>query len=212
MRPRNRGVRSDDSRQRLIDGAVESILKVGYARTTIGELVKRAGLSKGAHVYHFKSKLDLMRHTITQLFDRVNSKFDASKAAQPVSLEDVERMLQALAEITLASEGSALLEVWLASRTDSTIRRIFAKLEADNENVHYETMVRTFGAKTVDSTEIMHLLDGVIYMLRGLALQNILQKNMAQDERWLFWRKKLAADIFDCMKRGRLAKASGAHG
>lgn len=203
MNPKNRGIRSEESRQRLIDGAVESILKVGYARTTIGELVKRAGLSKGAHVYHFKSKLDLMRHTITQLFERVNARFNNSQAQIPTRLEDIERILQAMAEITLDSEGSALLEVWLASRTDADIRRMFARLEADNERVHYETMVRTFGKKAVDSTEILFLIDGVVYLLRGLALQNILEKNMTQDKRWLFWRKNLAGQILDCMNRAR---------
>jgi len=71
LKAKNRGIRSEESRQRLIDGAVESILKVGYARTTIGELVKQAGLSKGAHVYHFKSKLDLMRAEVLFLMDGV---------------------------------------------------------------------------------------------------------------------------------------------
>ena len=141
MKAKNRGIRSEESRQRLIDGAVESILKVGYARTTIGELVKQAGLSKGAHVYHFKSKLDLMRQTIAKLFERVDTRFDTSKAERPTSLEDIERMPQALAEITLDNEGSALLEVWMASRTDADIRRVFARLEGDNERVHYESMV-----------------------------------------------------------------------
>lgn len=199
----NRGVRSDESRQRLIDGAVESILKVGYARTSIGELVKRAGLSKGAHVYHFKSRLDLMLHTITKLFEEVNSKFNASKAEVPSRLEEIEQMLQAMAEITLASEGSALLEVWLASRTDAEIRRIFTRLEAKNEQAHYRTIVSSFGKHAVESTPIMFLLDGAIYLIRGLALQNILQKNMTQDARWLFWRRKLAEDIFACISSGR---------
>jgi hypothetical protein len=108
-----------------------------------------------------------------------------------------------MAEITLDSEASALFEVWHASRTDAKIRKIFTRLEAENERVSYKTIVSSFGKEAAESTPIMYLFDGATYLIRGLALQNILQKNMTQDPRWLFWRRKLAEDIFACIARDR---------
>ena len=45
-------------------------------------------------------------------------------------------------------------------------------------------------------------MDDVAYLLRGLALQNKLQKNTTQ-KRWLYWRGKFARDILNCNKQGR---------
>jgi hypothetical protein len=68
----------------------------------------------------------------------------------------------------------------MASRTDADIRRAFARLEGVNERVHYESMVNMFGRKAVESTEVLFLMDGMVYLLRSLALPNILQKNTTQ--------------------------------
>ena len=56
------------------------------------------------------------------------------------------------------------------------IRHVFARLEGVNERVHYESMVNMFGRKAVESTEVLFLMDGVGYLLRGLALQNICRR------------------------------------
>jgi len=59
-----------------------------------------------------------------------------------------------------------------------------------------------FGRKAVESTEVLFLMDGVGYLLRGLALQNIPQKNTTQDKRWLYRRGKFARDTLNCIKQG----------
>ena len=71
----------------------------------------------------------------------------------------------------------------MASRTDADTRPVF-------------------GRKAAESTEALFLMDGVVYLLRGLALQNKLQKNTTQDKRWLYWRGKFASDILNCNKQG----------
>lgn len=71
-----------------------------------------------------------------------------------------------------------------------------------NERVHYESMVHMFGRKAVESTEVLFPMDGAGYLLRGLALRNILRKNSTQDKRWPYWRGKFARDILNCNKQG----------
>ena len=65
-----------------------------------------------------------------------------------------------------------------------------------------QSMVNMFGRKAVESTEVLFLMDGVGYLLRGLALQNIPQKNTTQDKRWLYRRGKFARDTLNCIKQG----------
>lgn len=48
-----------DSRTRLLDAALATIRRKGYAATTIDDLCAATGLSKGSFFHHFKSKEDL---------------------------------------------------------------------------------------------------------------------------------------------------------
>jgi TetR/AcrR family transcriptional regulator, transcriptional repressor for nem operon len=48
-----------DARTRLLDTAVRVIREQGYSATTVDDICRAAGLSKGAFFHHFKSKEDL---------------------------------------------------------------------------------------------------------------------------------------------------------
>lgn len=55
---------------RLLDAAIESILRVGYARTSLAEICERAGVSKGGLFRHFDSRLDLIVSAADEVADR----------------------------------------------------------------------------------------------------------------------------------------------
>ena len=48
-----------DSRARLLDAALQVIRAQGYAATTVDDICREAGLTKGAFFHYFKSKEDL---------------------------------------------------------------------------------------------------------------------------------------------------------
>jgi TetR/AcrR family transcriptional regulator, transcriptional repressor for nem operon len=48
-----------DARTRLLDAAMRVIRAQGYSATTVDEICRQAGLTKGAFFHHFKSKEDL---------------------------------------------------------------------------------------------------------------------------------------------------------
>jgi TetR/AcrR family transcriptional regulator, transcriptional repressor for nem operon len=48
-----------DARTRLLDAAMEVIRAQGYSGTTVDDICRAAGLTKGAFFHHFKSKEDL---------------------------------------------------------------------------------------------------------------------------------------------------------
>jgi TetR/AcrR family transcriptional repressor of nem operon len=45
-----------DARTKLLDAAIEVVRKQGYAATSVDELCKKAGVTKGAFFHHFESK------------------------------------------------------------------------------------------------------------------------------------------------------------
>src|SRR3984893_4888470 len=48
-----------DARTRLVDAAMQVIRAQGYSATTVDDICRAAGLTKGAFFHHFKSKEDL---------------------------------------------------------------------------------------------------------------------------------------------------------
>lgn len=50
---------SKDARTRLLDAALKVVRERGYSATTVEELCKAAGVTKGAFFHHFKSKDEL---------------------------------------------------------------------------------------------------------------------------------------------------------
>ena len=48
-----------DARIRLLDAAMQVIRAKGYSATTVDDICREAGLTKGAFFHHFKSKEDL---------------------------------------------------------------------------------------------------------------------------------------------------------
>lgn len=56
--------KSENSRERILDAAESLIMANGFAGTAIDEILKRAGLTKGAFFHYFKGKGDLARELI----------------------------------------------------------------------------------------------------------------------------------------------------
>jgi len=54
-------------RDQLVDGMIEVIADIGFARASVGELARRAGVSKGVVTYHFAAKDDLIRAVIADV-------------------------------------------------------------------------------------------------------------------------------------------------
>ena len=61
-----RQTRSEVTRRKIIDAAVELFNDVGYTNTGIGDVIERAGMTKGALYHHFDSKEALAVAVITE--------------------------------------------------------------------------------------------------------------------------------------------------
>jgi AcrR family transcriptional regulator len=56
--------------ENIVDAAMVIVREQGVARLTLDAAAKRAGLSKGGVLYHFKTKDDLIRGMVQRLIDR----------------------------------------------------------------------------------------------------------------------------------------------
>jgi len=61
--------KGERTRQKLLDLAYDSLIRKGFAATSIEELVEAAGITKSGFFYHFKDKRDLARQLIERNAD-----------------------------------------------------------------------------------------------------------------------------------------------
>ena len=79
----------------LIDCAVQSLSEGGFVATSIAEVARRAGVSKGVVTYHFPTKDVLLRAVVTALYDQAGSQIGAEVATAPAALDALVRYIEA---------------------------------------------------------------------------------------------------------------------
>ncbi|MFC0332510.1 TetR/AcrR family transcriptional regulator [Paenibacillus sepulcri] len=122
--------------------AIETIAERGFAQASIGQIAKRAGISKGVVSYHFSSKEELMHHIVTALY--VDGAAFMSRIAEETTPAS---MLRSYIETNLAFIGAhkqhvaAVMEiVWNARTEDGKL--LYAKPANDAILVPLEAIIR----------------------------------------------------------------------
>jgi len=92
MRTRGDGQRARAStftqlkrRDQLIQAAIDAIAEVGFPRTSVAEVARRAGVSKGVITYHFAAKDDLIQAVIADVLASMTEYIEPRlEAAEPL--------------------------------------------------------------------------------------------------------------------------------
>src|SRR5713226_1845839 len=111
-----------ETRRRLLDSAILCLIDRGYANTTTSEIAERAGLSRGAQLYHFPRKEELLTNAVEHLFQLMFS--DMKEKVGRLGNENDRRA--AAIDLSWEIAGGPLATAWIelvvASRTDSYLR------------------------------------------------------------------------------------------
>lgn len=104
--------RSDATRTKLIASTIDSLVQLGFTRTTGVEVCRRAGLTRGALNHHYPDFSELLTDTLQQLYANLLAiKFDGNAGVlEQITFEGHLRVTQV--------EFKAVIELWLASRND----------------------------------------------------------------------------------------------
>ncbi|MEP3045978.1 MAG: TetR/AcrR family transcriptional regulator [Roseibium sp.] len=84
---RKQADRRAETRKVLLDAARELIVEKGYAETGTPEIVKRAGVTRGALYHHFADKSDVMRALVQQEASAIADEIDAETTTKQPPLE-----------------------------------------------------------------------------------------------------------------------------
>lgn len=81
--------KSEESRQQVLDAALQVVARRGLSATSVQDIADEAGLSKGSVHYHFESKDDLLEHVLAYACGRVEDQVRAAFEAPGSPVEKV---------------------------------------------------------------------------------------------------------------------------
>jgi AcrR family transcriptional regulator len=194
-RPRRRtqAERRASTRGALLDATIEVLVEVGYASLTTSQVVARAGVTRGAQAHYFATKADLVVQALNHLTDRLV----AEMVAQPLRSVDgikqqYEALLNRLWEIYAGPASTALLELFVAARTDAELREQLVRFD------HAIAQTLTVTARTVapslaESPGFREVMVTSIATIRGLWLLRAVASERQVRRLWPAARAQLMA-------------------
>src|SRR5687767_13834636 len=110
--------KSASTRNLIIEAAIECFIKLGYARTTTTAIAERAGLSRGAMLHHFPSKIDIVRAAVEHLHAKRLRAFRKSAQRAAPGGDRVAQSVEAYWAHAKHPMFVAFFELSVAARTD----------------------------------------------------------------------------------------------
>jgi len=108
----------------LLDATVDCLVERGYGRTSTNDIIRIAGVSRGALLHHFASKAELLGAAAERVFEQLELGFREDFAALPVEERTLERAVEQLWTIFRSPRYDAAFELMVASRTDPELRQV----------------------------------------------------------------------------------------
>jgi AcrR family transcriptional regulator len=189
---RTQAQRRAATRVRLLDATVACLAELGYARTSTTEIVRRAGVSRGAQVHHFPNKADLVAGALDHVFERRIEEFRSAFAQVPQESNKVAAAIDLLWSMFEGPTFEAWLELAVAARTDTELQaRLTAVTRRFRANVG-QTFLELFPPSAPDGALYAVAPDFILALLDGLALHRIADDNPASITEVLGAAKSLA--------------------
>lgn len=177
---RSNAERSASTQARLLDATIECLVELGWAGTSTTEVVRRAGVSRGAQVHHFPTKEDLVFAAIEHLLERRTREFEETFAALPADERSPATAMRVLYENCFRNSFDAWLELAVAARTDPALHARFVEFESrffDAALATFQSLFRDAAADPGFARVALRLAFGV---LEGMAIGRLL--GIADDE------------------------------
>jgi len=177
--PRTQQQRRDETRRALLDAAVESLIEVGFARTTTLEVQRRANASRGALLHHFPSKTELLVAAIDHLAEmraRELKQFAAQLPDERAGRARTDAVLELLWQCFTGTFFQVSMELRTAARTDPELRPVLITAERALRDRILLQAKTLFGKDVSEHPGLERALDFTLQFMIGAAMTAVLHK------------------------------------
>ena len=176
---------AEDRRREILSAAMRAFARGGFHGTTIDDIAREAGLSKGAVYWHFEGKRELFFALVDQLL----GDFEGELAPPDPTLtgrERLERMVNAALSVDVGAPGMAELQaefMSLATRDPELRERLLASAQGSIQLVVDAISHGVKGGefRPVDPECVAY---GILATLDGLQLSQLLMPELDVNRIW----------------------------
>ena len=177
--------KSASTRTLIIEAAIKCLVELGYARTTTTAIAKRAGLSRGAMLHHFPSKMAIVRAAVDYLHAKRLRAFRKAMAKEPTDGDHVRLGVEGYWAHVKHPWFVAFFEMAVPARTDKELAEILFPAQEAFEREWYEASLELFPEWQRKGEKFVLGFDLSRYVMEGMAISFLTHKETERDKRVL---------------------------
>jgi AcrR family transcriptional regulator len=176
--------KSRRTRARILDEAVKVIASSGYAAATNAAVAEAAGITRGAMLYHFPTREDLLEGVIGFLQAERAELFRRAAEDLPAGADVTEHAIDSYWDLLRHPAFTAFMELEMAARTDTVVAALIAPARAEFDRAqigdHFLKMLHAGAGPRFQASR-----DLARFMLEGLARADLSYDEEGRVERLL---------------------------
>jgi AcrR family transcriptional regulator len=170
------------TRRRILDAAMRLFAERGYHASSNADVAEAAGLTRGAMLYHFPTREDLVEAAIDHIQQRRTEAFEAA-AREQAEGDATDQAIDAYWELLHQAPFKAFAELEAVARTDPDLARRIAPAQAAFDHAQIGSLSGLLlagpGARFQTGRDLAR------FMLEGLARSTLTYDQGARAERLL---------------------------
>ncbi len=177
--------KSASTRTQITEAAIRCFVEYGYSRTTTTLIAEKAGLSRGAMLHHFPSKLAVVSAAVEYLHAKRLRAFRRAVTKPSNDRDHVRQSVEAYWAHVRHPMFVAFFELAVAARTDKELAAILRPAQEAFEREWYEAAVEVFPEWKGRGEKFDLALDLAHYVLEGMAISFLTHRETERDKRVL---------------------------
>lgn len=194
--------KSAATRTLIIEAAIKCFVDLGYSSTTTTAIAARAGLSRGAMLHHFPSKVDIVRAAVDYLHAKRLKAFRRAAQRSPTGGDRLRANLEAYWQHVRHPLFVAFFELVVAARTDPELAEILRPAQEAFEQEWHRTAREVFTEWHTDDATFDVALDLTRYVLEGMGISFLVHKETERDRRVVDYLERKLRELRDGSTRG----------
>lgn len=177
--------KSASTRNLIVESAIRCFVELGYARTTTTVIAERAGLSRGAMLHHFPSKIDVVRAAVEHLHAKRLRALRKAMSKEPTDGDHVRQGVETYWAHVNHPLFVAFFELAVAARTDRELAEILRPAQESFEREWHAATLEVFPEWRGKGEHFDLAFDLSRYVLEGMAISFLTHKETERDKRVL---------------------------
>jgi AcrR family transcriptional regulator len=170
--------RTRESRQKLRDAAIAVLVERGYSGMTTKEVIGRAGVSNGALMHHYASKMELVIDATADIYEAAVERGQRIAKTASARRDPVDGFIRDCLSVYFEWPFIAALEVLVAARSDPALMTEIEPVMQRYRRTTNDLWLRVFNEAGVAEPQAELVLNLTLNLVRGMALNSLWQKDM----------------------------------